>query len=75
MAMEAGQTTDDVLVYDVADLKRVLNVGRPVAYRLAKQLGRRLGRRFVVSRAVLETWLAGGTNQTQAPSRRRPSKA
>ena len=32
----------EVLVYDVADLRRVLGVGRPVAYRLIKRLGRRL---------------------------------
>ncbi len=74
--MEATKTMD-VLVYDVTDLRRVLKVGRPVAYKLAKQLGRRLGRRFVVSRLALETWLARGPKgpRTRATGRRNAPKA
>jgi|HubBroStandDraft_2_1064218.scaffolds.fasta_scaffold2422390_1 hypothetical protein len=65
----------DVLVYDVADLRRLLGVGRPVAYQLMKRLGRRLGRRLVVSRVVLERWLASGQRRERqtgrSPIRRR----
>jgi hypothetical protein len=47
----------DLVVYDAADLRRILGIGRPNAYRLAKQLGRRVGRRILVARSALERWL------------------
>lgn len=48
----------DLVVYGAADLRRILGVGRPNAYVILRQLGRRVGRRLVVARAVLEAWLA-----------------
>jgi hypothetical protein len=48
----------DLVVYGVTDLRRMLGIGRPNAYRLLRELGRRVGRRLVVARAVLERWLA-----------------
>jgi len=69
--MAQSSESIDVLVYDVVDLRRVLGVGRPVAYRLMKKLGRRLGRRLVVSRLVLERWLAGGRGRAQPAKRSR----
>ncbi len=56
--MGAKQEVKDLVVYGAADLRRVLGIGRPNAYKLLRQLGRRVGRRLVVSRAVLEAWLA-----------------
>jgi hypothetical protein len=57
-------------------LRRELRISRAGAYRLARLLGRRLGRRIIVSRAVLETWLAGGGEGAGAqPSGSRPGAA
>ena len=49
--------TTEVLVYGVDDVRRVLGCGRPAAYRLVKQLGKRVGRRYIVSKLVFEAWL------------------
>jgi hypothetical protein len=74
----AGKRHEDVdlVVYDVADLRRLLGLGRPNAYRLARELGRRVGRRLVVARSVLERWLANQDDlgAKQAAARRRPNR-
>ncbi len=62
----------DLVVYDATDLRRVLGIGRPNAYRLLRQLGRRVGRRLVVARAVLERWLGDGG--ASVPLQRRTRK-
>jgi hypothetical protein len=40
------------------DIMVELGVGRPLAYQILKALGRRVGRRWLVGRPVLEAWLA-----------------
>jgi hypothetical protein len=65
----------EVLIYDVTDLRKVLGIGRPLAYRLMRQLGRRVGRRMVVARVVVERWLARPQRpRAKATSARRPTR-
>jgi len=68
------EESSDPVVYGAADLRRVLGIGRPNAYRLLRQLGRRVGRRLVIARVVLERWLADGeTDQRRARGSQRRS--
>jgi hypothetical protein len=64
-----------VLVYGVDDVRRLLGCGRPAAYRLTKRLGRKLGKRYVVSRVALEQWLATGAAPTRLARGTRRRKA
>ncbi|HVZ34472.1 MAG TPA: hypothetical protein VG963_18715 [Polyangiaceae bacterium] len=73
--MVANKATE-MLVYSVDDIRRVLGCGRPAAYKLVKQLGKRIGRRFIVSKLVFEAWLASyETGAPRRPNSRRPRKA
>jgi hypothetical protein len=49
---------DDRLAYSVEDLVRVLPLKRAACYALAQEIGAKVGRKHVVSRAALEAWLA-----------------
>jgi hypothetical protein len=49
---------DDAIAYSADDLTRVLPLGRASCFKLARQIGVRVGRRLVVSRSALEQWLA-----------------
>jgi hypothetical protein len=72
MVRVSGAT--EVLVYGVDDVRRALTCGRPTAYRLVKRLGRRIGRRFVVSKLAFEAWLLGepvGRSAAAGPRRYR----
>lgn len=39
------------------ELCTLLGVGRATAYRIARTIGRRSGRRLIVARSALEAWL------------------
>ena len=47
----------DRLVYSPKELADVLGISQTLAYRLARKLGRSIGRRILVSRKVVEEWL------------------
>jgi hypothetical protein len=64
--VQANKTTE-VLVYRVDDVRRVLGCGRPAAYRLVKQLGKRVGRRYIVSKIVFDAWLMTAERLTPKP--------
>jgi hypothetical protein len=40
-------------------------LGRSAAYRIARELGRRLGRRLYVLRTAVDAWLAGASGGVQ----------
>lgn len=57
----AKTTNPESLVYDTAGLAIVLDIGRDKAYALMQSKAfpsTRLGKKYIVSRASLETWLA-----------------
>lgn len=59
---------DERVVYEVADLMKLLPVRRAAAYALAKQLGFRIGRRrLVVPKARFDAWLASEKISGGAP--------
>ena len=48
----------DTLAYSPHQLTEILPLGRVACYELARKIGKRVGRKLVVSRAELERWLA-----------------
>lgn len=46
-------------VYTVAELQQELKIGRSLAFRIAKQIGIKIGRRTLIPAARVEELLAG----------------
>jgi len=63
--MVQATETASALVYDLGDLRRVLKIGVPLARNILRDAGWRLGKRYVISRVVLERWLE--TEGARAP--------
>lgn len=59
------------LSYTPAELAKVTGLGRGAAYRLARQIGRRHGRRLLVGRDALVAWLSP---EQPPPTRSRPGR-
>jgi len=51
------QNSDVPRAHSVSEVAKALGLSLPTAYRLCRQIGRRIGRRIVVSRTALEKWL------------------
>ncbi len=56
------------LAYDVNELHELLPFGRNKVRRLAKEIGRRYGRSYLVSAAALDAWLNGDKVSDTPPS-------
>jgi len=69
--MSAAPRLENRLAYSATDLMALLPIRRSAAYRLARQLGRRVGRRLMVSRVALEAWLATTDDADVPPLARR----
>jgi hypothetical protein len=52
-----GELPPSVLVFRAADIQRLLGISRRGSFELARKLGRRFGRRWLVPRVALEGWL------------------
>lgn len=59
----------DPTVYSVADLPSIVPVGRATAYKVAREIGQRAGRRLVISRDALNRWLNENSDRLAQPSR------
>ena len=47
------------LAFTPDEINRILPIGRAASYKLAHQIGARVGHRFVISRDALQRWLDG----------------
>ena len=72
MSSASHRATPESLVVTVTEVAALLRVSRATAYRIARQLGRRTGRRLLLSRAVLLEWLEGEPQGKSAPRSTKP---
>jgi hypothetical protein len=70
----ARPESDPIIIYRVADVRRILGIGTNNAYALVKKIGRRIGRRLIVAKPVLERWLAETDEEVPPPRRERRRK-
>jgi len=67
--MSAIVPLSEKLSFTPAELAKATGLGRGAAYRVARQIGRRFGRRIFVAREAVDRWLRD--REPVVPSRKR----